>query len=178
MSLNNGLKVAEIVREAGGRIIGRTRLQKIVYLFSVTGLETGFAFSYKHYGPYSEDLAVAARQGSLLGYLSETEQTAAWGGSYSIYTVDPSASPEAASPSGSLLEARQKLAKLAASADAVELELAATAVFLAKEGIEDPWKETKRRKPEKAVNERVKGAKELLRQLRAIDAPVPLPTTV
>jgi hypothetical protein len=36
------------------------------------------------------------------------------------------------------------------NADAVELELAATAAFLAYERFPDPWGETARRKPEKS----------------------------
>ena len=38
-----------------------------------------------------------------------------------------------------------------AQASAIELELAATAAFLAREGQADPWGETARRKPEKAA---------------------------
>jgi hypothetical protein len=31
-------KAAEIVRDAGGRIVGRTKLQKIAYLLELSGL--------------------------------------------------------------------------------------------------------------------------------------------
>ena len=60
-------------------------------------------------------------------------------------------------------------------ADAVELELAATALFLAKEGFPDPWTETARRKPEKADAGRLAKAKQLYDRLRAIQTPHPLP---
>jgi len=33
---------------AGGRIVGRTKLQKIAYLLSIAGLEDGLPFVYKH----------------------------------------------------------------------------------------------------------------------------------
>lgn len=168
MSHANAVKVAGIVRDAGGRIIGRTRLQKVAYLLTATGLENGLLFSYKHYGPYSEDLAAAARDASLLGLLNETEQQASWGGTYSIYVVDEA-------PSSTVPSARRRLAAEAASADAIELELAATAVFLAKEGHSDPWRETARRKPEKAENGRIDNARLLYRRLSAIETPVPLP---
>jgi uncharacterized protein YwgA len=59
MSNVKAKKAAGLVRDAGGRIVGRTRLQKVAYLLTVTGLEEGFAFAYKHYGPYSEELATA-----------------------------------------------------------------------------------------------------------------------
>jgi len=168
MSVNDAEKIAAIVRDAGGRIIGRTRLQKIAYLLTVTGLETGLSFTYKHYGPYSEDVAIAARHGHLLGHLQENVQTASWGGSYSIYSVDAPI-PE------QIPVARKELAAIAVNADAAELELAATAVFLARDGFDDPWGETARRKPEKAGNGRIDRAKELLRRLREIRTPVALP---
>lgn len=168
MSYKNAMKAAGIVRDAGGRIVGRTRLQKVAYLLSVTGLESGLPFAYKHYGPYSEDLATAARDADLLGFLKETEQQASWGGTYSTYVVD-------GQPNLSCLPARRRLASEAAAADAIELELAATAVFLANEGYGDPWMETARRKPEKAENGRIEKAKVLYRKLSAIETPVPWP---
>lgn len=168
MSYASALKAAGIVRDAGGRIVGRTRFQKITYLLIVTGLEDGLPFAYKHYGPYSEDLAIAARDADLLGLLKETEQQAAWGGIYSTYVVDELADP-------AVPPARRRLATEAAAADAIELELAATAVLLAKEGHRDPWGETARRKPEKAESGRIEKAKVLYRKLSAIETPEPLP---
>ena len=168
MSHANALKTAEIVRDAGGRIVGRTRLQKVAYLLSVTGLEDGFRFVYKHYGPYSEELAAAARDADLLGLLSETEALASWGGTYSTFSVSYQLDP-------SVPAARRDLAKVAAAADAIELELAATAVFLAREGHGDPWSETARRKPEKAEEGRSEKARLLYHKLLEIETPVPLP---
>ena len=169
--MNDMMKVAAIIADAGGRVVGRTRLQKIAYLLCVAGLEDGFSFSYKHYGPFSEDLAAAARIGKLFGQLRVTESPTTWGGSYSIYDVD--AGPTADSP-----ESRRLLAKVAAEADAIELELAATAVFLAKDGFSDPWGETARRKPEKVDYGRLDRAKDLLRSLSSIPTPERLPEIV
>ena len=124
MSYINAVKVAALVRDAGGRIIGRTKLQKTAYLLCVAGLEEGLSFAYKHYGPYSEDLAAAAREADLLGLLEETEQQTSWGGTYSTYVV-------VEQPDANVRPARRRLAAEASAADAVELELAATAIFLA-----------------------------------------------
>jgi uncharacterized protein YwgA len=169
MPLSQTQKVAAIIADAGGRIVGRTRLQKIAYLLTVTGLESGLTFKYKHYGPYSEGLATAARLGNLLGHLRETENPTSWGGSYSTFTAQ--------APAGAVgTEVRNRFAKAAADSDAIELELAATAVFLLKEGYQDPWGETARRKPEKAENGRLGRARELLRSLASIPTPVQLPT--
>lgn len=159
-------RVARIVADAGGRVVGRTRLQKIAYLLYAAGFDDGFSFAYKHYGPYSEDLFHSARVAELLDLVRAEEQRAQWGGSYSTYSTD-------ARSTG--LESRVRLAHLAVEADAVELELAATAVYLQKEGFLDPWAETARRKPEKAEGGRLKRAKALYRQLAAIETPEQLP---
>lgn len=169
MSSAAAQKVAGIVRDAGGMIIGRTKLQKVAYLLVAAGLENELPFMYKHYGPYSEALAFAARDARLLGYVNETEQMANWGGTYSIYRVPGAVAPNPATP-------RQQLASEAARADAIVLELAATAVFLRnEENIQDVWTETARRKPEKATEARVDEAKALLRNLAAVQVPLPLP---
>lgn len=162
MMYDDAQRIAKVVRDAGGKVVGRTRLQKLVYLLSYAGFEPSLSsFAYKHYGPYSETVAGAARNADLLGLLIEKEQQASWGGSFSIYTT-AGASDE---PSDS---ARVRLATEAASADAVELELAATALYLATKGFSDPWVETARRKPEKAADGRLDKAKALYRRLSRI----------
>src|SRR5438477_13135495 len=80
-------KAANVIRDAGGRIVGKTRLQKIAYFLEVAGLGEGFAFGYRHYGPYSEELNLALQLGDLMGVLKEQEREASWGGRYSIFTT-------------------------------------------------------------------------------------------
>jgi uncharacterized protein len=162
------IDAASIVRDAGGQVIGRTRFQKIAYLLWAAGLSEDFSFSYRHYGPYSEDLAIAIGEASLLGLIIETEHPASWGGTYSVYE---SRLPSAPSPNAT----RQQLATMAAGADAIALELAATALFLRKEGISHPWTETARRKPEKAGAGGLARAQELYGRLRSISTPRPWP---
>jgi len=168
MSKALALTVANIVRDAGGKIVGRTRLQKIAYLLTVVGLEDDLRFSYKHYGPFSEVVAAGARDAHLLSFLTETKTEASWGGTYSIYRIIGAAEH-------GLADSRSAFASAAAAADAVELELMATAVFLAQEGHDDPWAETARRKPEKAGNQRIDRAKKLYRKLAEVSTPEPLP---
>ncbi len=72
-------RVAQIVSDLGGRVVGRTKLQKIAYLLEATGLGEGFSFEYRHYGPYSEELTSAARSARLLGLLTEDECPTTWG---------------------------------------------------------------------------------------------------
>ena len=161
-------KAAAIVRDAGGEVVGRTRLQKVACVLELTGLGDGFQFSYKHFGPYCKALTTASHDAYVLGFLTETEQSTSWGGWYSIFRTelepDPSVSP-----------ARRALACNAAKANSIELELAVTAAFLASQGIDDAWDETERRKPEKAADGRHARAKKLYATLRKIKTPEPLP---
>jgi uncharacterized protein YwgA len=160
-------KMRNLVRDAGGRIVGRTRLQKTAYILELAGLGEGFAFEYRHYGPFSADLATATRKARILGLVIEVEQRAAWGGVYSIFSTNSAARKGVAA-------ARVQLAKAAVEADPVELELAATAAFLAFEA-DDPWEETADRKPQKAAAGRLENARSLYRKLAAIQTPRPLP---
>jgi hypothetical protein len=65
---------------------------------------------------------------------------------------------------------------LAREADAVSLELAVTAAFLAREGAEDPWAEVEIRKPEKVGDGRLDKAKTLYKKFCLVpDLPNPLP---
>ena len=159
-------RAVQIVLDSGGRVVGRTRLQKIAYLLEAAGLGEGFSFEYRHYGPYSEELASAARSARLLGAMTEEEHSTTWGGFYSIYIASSCTFGDCA---------RTQLASIAAASDAVELELAATAAFLASQGIVDPWGETVKRKPEKANPTRLSGAQKLYRLLQTVPTPKTLP---
>jgi hypothetical protein len=165
---------ARIVRDAGGVLVGRTRLQKVAYLTQLAGFPGEFEFEYRHYGPFSEDLASAMEIASGLGLVQEEERRADWGGRYSIYrTTD-----RTAECSG---DSRSKFISCAAQIGAVELELAATAAFLyVEEGIGrsragDPWEATAQLKPEKAGSGRLERAKAAYRKLQALETPSPLP---
>jgi uncharacterized protein YwgA len=161
-------RVAAIVRDAGGRIVGRTKLQKIAFFLEAAGLGSGFQFRYKHYGPYSEPLAAAVQHAAALRLIEERESTASWGGQYStFFTQTP--------PSSSTNPARTRLIQEMINADAVELELASTAAFLAYEKVSDPWTETARRKPDKAGDGRLEEAKRLYSRLLQIPTPHSLP---
>lgn len=159
-------KVAQTIAEAGGRVVGRTRLQKMFYLLEVAGYLDGFSYSYKHYGPFSEDLAQAASMACITGSLDETEYPASWGGTYSIFTSNV--------PHAPVDQVKAGLLELANNANPIDLELAATAIYIATTSEEDPWKETIRRKPEKA--NRVESAKRLVAQLSNLHVPNPFPT--
>ena len=169
------LRAARIVREAGGQLVGRTRLQKVVYLAQLAGFGEEFDFEYRHYGPFSEDLATAMEIASGLGVVQEEETRAQWGGWYSTYRATertPEPQPE-----------RSAFIAAAAGIGAIELELAATAAYLSeREGITpprgDPWEATRELKPDKATPDRLERAKAAYRSLMAQHTPRPLPAIV
>lgn len=156
-----------LITEAGGEIVGKTRLQKSAFILEKAGLGYGFKFVYHHYGPYSEELSVSADYAAALKLIEEDEKTAIWGGKYSVYR----------SRAGSLTpnQSRTKLLKLMKAHDAVQLELAATAFYLFDEGFSPPWDELIERKPEKSSLENIGAAKSLCAQLAAIETPKQLP---
>jgi hypothetical protein len=148
--------------------VGRA-CKRSVICSSFWGLGEGFAFEYRHYGPYSEQLAAAARVANLLGLIEEEERQAAWGGFYSVFTM--TGVPVAAETN----RLRSDLIRITAESDPIELELAATAAFLADEGAPDPWEETAKLKPAKAEGGRLENAQALYRKLQEIETPLRLP---
>ena len=162
------LAAARIVRDAGGRLVGRTRLQKVGYLMQLAGFGNEFEFEYRHYGPFSEELASGMEIARAFGHVQENELPTEWGGRYSVYTLAQPGSPEDAR--------RAAFVQAAKDINAIELELAATAAFLhAVERRSDPWAETRRRKPDKATGGRLEQARAAYERLRALDTPAPLP---
>jgi uncharacterized protein YwgA len=167
-TIEEARRVAAIIRDAGGRVVGRTRLQKMAFILEASGLGSGFPFIYKHFGPYSEELSSASRTGAILGLLSETEAPASWGGTFSTFEVN--VPPDPSTP-----ESRRRIARETVTADAVELELAATALYLSQLGTSNVWTETARRKPEKSANGRLDRARALYGRIQEIQTPIPLP---
>jgi uncharacterized protein len=161
-------EVAQIISLAGGEIIGSTRLQKIGCLLDLVGAGVGFEFSYHIYGPYSEELSLAASDADALDLIDVNEKTAVWGGRYSIYRVSTNIQQT--------FDANiMRLAKRAAQADSVALELAVTAAFLAENGYDGAWDEVAERKRAKATPEMMAKAKALYRDFQKIEVPNALP---
>lgn len=164
--------IANIIGLAGGELVGRTRLQKIVYLLTATDLLRGFEFEYRHYGPYSDDLSIAMSIGRLEGIIEEEERQASWGGTYSVYRVSGKDVPKLEKQN----KAFKQLLDLMASANPIALELAATAAYLAQEGSRNAWRETLSRKPEKSSQ--IEAAKALYRKLAEVPTPKRLPRLI
>jgi uncharacterized protein YwgA len=150
--------VRDIISANGGRLVGRTRLQKSDYILEAAGVGYGFEFNYHYYGPYSEELAVAAADAQALGLIDVTWEVSQSGSSYAIYLAQDV--PHQMNPR------RREILQVLSGYGAITLELAATAHFLAQNGYrEDPWNETRRRKSVKATPDRMTNAKRLLDQV-------------
>lgn len=158
---NNVENVVNIITQAGGEIIGKTRLQKVTYMLFAAGFENNFDFTYKRYGPFSENLYIATDLGVSLGKIKQTEQTTKFGTPYFIYTVNENKID--------INEPRAQLTQRANQSKVIDLELAATALYLFKENQQiDPWQETRKRKPEKTQNGELDRAYKLFGELKNI----------
>ena len=160
MSIN----LADLVNAADGIIVGKIRLQKLVYLLEQLGLESGLEFSYHHYGPYSAELSDQTFISTMFDDLvEETRKRKADGVPYSVFLV-PDDYEDTSNDVGSLkFEHTKKLLNVMNRYSSTELELAATAHWLFKyEEFEDWSAELKRRKGVKTEGGRTDKAVKLL----------------
>lgn len=154
--------VRAIVAASGGSIVGKTRLQKSAYLLEATDVGFGFDFSYHYYGPYSEELAIAATDAEALDLIRVRWEEAQTGLPYAVYEAGDSKGVG----EDELSARRQEILNTLDRYDSISLELAATAHFLAANGFsQDPWAETRKRKSVKATPERLGRAQRLLGEL-------------
>lgn len=159
--------VRKLISLAGGSLPGKTRLHKTAYLLEAFGVGFGFDFRYHYYGPYSDDLALAAEDAMALGLLRGTMHRSTFGIPYVIYEIPPEFRQcDDLSDEGQTGATRRQLLEILRRYDTVSLELAATAHFLSTHGFSDrAWDETVRRKREKSTFERLESARRLLNEL-------------
>jgi uncharacterized protein len=157
------MALEQIVALNGGVLVGKTRLQKTIYLLQSKGLNIGYDFEYHHYGPYSEGVAEDIKWAEFLGQLTGRPEM----GFHDVpYTVFETKSLPPNSILGSSSDAVKSILGILEKHSAVVLELAATLLFLRKNGYAtDSEEELKVRKPSKAAPERLEKARGLLREL-------------
>lgn len=103
-----------------GKIEGRTKLQKIVFLGQMElGLPEFFKFDKYHYGPYSWDLTETIEDLIATGYIKEEKEHCGDFVTY-VYTLSDFAQSEVEIPSGYIpgdkIETLKKLSELPRSA--------------------------------------------------------------
>lgn len=156
--------VTGAVALSGGEIVGRIRLQKVIYLLDRLGMNSGAPFEYHHYGPYSEAVSDAVTDAKFWGHIKEVVGfRLADGAPYSSFRTDADA-PDALGDMSSE-DARQLLAKFGGCTSTV-LELAATVHWLAfVEKVPDWRAEIEVRKAGKTGKGRLEKALALLRDI-------------
>ncbi len=160
------IDIPSLVMAAGGEIVGKIRLQKVVYLLDQIGLNSGFSYEYFHYGPYSEDLAEQVDDDVVFGHLhADQRRRLSDGVPYIAYSANSSGDGDALEAHLPKDRVRAALVEMQRRSATV-LELAATIHWLAvMEDISDWKSELIRRKGSKTHNDRDRLALELLRTL-------------
>jgi hypothetical protein len=79
------LDIPTFIDAAGGQVVGKVRLQKLVYLLDRLGVPTGFSFSYHHYGPFSEELAEAVEDDVVFSRVEAEQRRRADGVPFVVY---------------------------------------------------------------------------------------------
>ena len=156
--------VTNTVALSGGELVGRIRMQKVIYLLDQLGMKSGAAFEYHHYGPYSEAVSDAVTDAKFWGKLKEAVSfRVADGAPYSTFKTSNPAPAQLGNLSAD--NARHYLGKFAECSSTV-LELAATAHWLDfKEHVPDWRAELEVRKAGKTGSGRLEQAVALLRSL-------------
>jgi uncharacterized protein YwgA len=168
MTTLDGL-VADVIAAAGGEIVGRIRLQKILYLLEQHGLNAKGAFRYHHYGPYSRVLDDALDRAKALKGVTEDIGFRKDGAAYSIFRVNGRQIPNKIG--GIEADDVRQLISLMKPYAATVLELAATIHWLVNvEKITDWQEELTRRKGVKAQGGRTQLALTLLGHLQLAPA--------
>jgi uncharacterized protein len=149
---------------SGGELVGRIRLQKVVYLLDQLGMNSGARFEYHHYGPYSEAVSDAVTDAKFWGRIKEDVSfRVADGAPYSSFMSEAAAPVMLGDMSAG---AAQPLLLKFVSYTSTVLELAATVHWLAEvEKVPDWRAEIQVRKAGKTGNGRLEKALGLLREI-------------
>jgi len=167
--MSDSKNVARIIELADGEIIGRVRLQKMLFLLAEKGLGNidSSTFTYHHYGPYSSALAAETEEAKSDNLVDEKfKNRSSDGARYSVFKFvgEPTITP--ASGDEQIIISRLK------SESSTVLELAATARWLFQHEKVDDWRaEIKKRKGVKTENGRLDKAIALLREIDLSPSP-------
>lgn len=155
--------LSDVLKLAGGKIAGRVRFQKTIFLLDHSGVETGFNFEYHHYGPYSEDLSSSIYWAEAEGEIAECFAYRSTDGvRYSVFELKEEIG-EPDSVGGVPAEKVKALIEKFDGVNATVLELAATALWLKEDEEIKEWEpELKVRKGQKVTPDRIAKAKSLL----------------
>ncbi len=155
------LLAAVIAAHPNGRVVGRTRLQKIVKLLQRLGLPTDYGYMLHFYGPYSEGLQAEVGLLEMMDLVEEKLQGGKDGPQYYVIIAKPGAELE---------EVNRKYKgaiRTMHDAETEVLEIAATYDAFGEIGMphEQALEAVRRKKAKICTDQRVQEALELLREL-------------
>lgn len=159
--------VGQVLAAAGGELVGRVRIQKVFYLLDKLGMESGFSYSYHHYGPYSSDLTDAIDGAKAFRFVvEETRRRKSDGVPFGVFKLGD-VEPEISDKVGILTNSQVKsYVELMNAHSSTVLEIAATIHWLQNEpGVEDWRAELIERKGQKTEGGRTDKALNLLAEL-------------
>lgn len=162
------MEIEKLINAAGGEIVGKVRLQKVVYLLDQVGMGSGFSYEYHHYGPYSSELAKTIDEDIFSGKVDEQVRRRTDGVPYSVFRLGPASDrSETIEALGHLsFERAQEALAIMQQRDSTVLELASTIHWLTSVEHADDWRgELARRKGIKASAGRVERAMDLLKDI-------------
>ncbi|MFC4402828.1 YwgA family protein [Gracilibacillus xinjiangensis] len=71
--LDNHAKLVKVIASSAG-IVGRKKLQKIIYIMKKLGYPFEEKYTFHFYGPYSEELSLRMEELTNLGFVSEIKE--------------------------------------------------------------------------------------------------------
>ncbi|KAB8127152.1 YwgA family protein [Gracilibacillus oryzae] len=71
--LDNHAKLVKVIASSAG-IVGRKKLQKIIYIMKKLGYPFEEKYTFHFYGPYSEELSLRMEELTNLGFVSEVKE--------------------------------------------------------------------------------------------------------
>jgi uncharacterized protein YwgA len=148
-----------------GRIVGKTRLQKTVYLLQKLCKTDAYSFEYHYFGPYSAELANDIDMASSVAVVKTSEKYGYYSMPYVVYETEES---NATPVFGDNLASVKKWLHDLESVNAIELELAATWIFLKDEegmGRTEIEEALRSLKPTKASKDGLRQASSVLRRI-------------
>jgi uncharacterized protein YwgA len=139
-------------------------LQKVVYLLDQLGMQSGAAFEYHHYGPYSEAVSEAVADAKFWDQIEEVVKFRRTDGA--PYSVFKTKGPVPAVLGDLSVEAARRALEKFQGCTSTVLELAATVHWLAFRENHSDWRtEMEIRKEGKTDNGRLDKALALLRDI-------------
>ncbi len=159
--------VVNLIALYGGKLVGRTRLQKQAYLLHRCGGNFKLNFVYHHYGPYSFALADGLTDALAEGQIEIDEKPGRYGIQYAIFSLTGDGTEHDRIGGLSACKAGHLLKVMKDEVSDIVLEIAATILYLRDEGgyKDQAVTETKIRKPLKATEQRIRKAHSLLGKL-------------